>query len=215
MRRKRPSDETVVILRRRLEELPPRSGDRRNLIQDCAALHGISTDTVYRALRDQFRPRSLHHRDHGAPRKVGRGTMERYCEIIAALKLRTTNDKGRHLSTKRALGLLIDYGVETPQGLVRAPAGVLTKSTVNRYLRAWGFDDARLRQPPVATRFQAEHSNDCWHFDASPSDLKQVPAPLWVEEGRGPPTLTLFSAVDDRSGVCYQGRRAQLCENAR
>lgn len=214
MRRKRPSDETVVMLRRRLEELPPRSVDRRNLVQDCAALHGISTDTVYRALRDQFRPRSLHRRDHGAPRKVGRGTMERYCEIIAALKLRTTNDKGRHLSTKRALGLLIDYGVETPQGVVRAPVGVLTKSTVNRYLRAWGFDDARLRQPPVATRFQAEHSNDCWHFDASPSDLKQVPAPLWVEEGRGPPTLTLFSAVDDRSGVCYQEYRCVYGEDA-
>jgi hypothetical protein len=40
-------------------------------------------------------------------------------------------------------------------------------------------------------------------FDLSPSDLKQVPAPLWVEAGRGPPTLVLFSAVDDRSGVAY------------
>lgn len=126
------------MLRRRLEELPPRSVDQRNLIQDCAALHGISTDTVYRALRDQFQPRSLHRRDHGAPCKVGRRAMERYCEIIEALKLRTTNDKGRHLSTKRGLGLLIDYGVKTQQGLVRAPAGVLTKRTVNRYLRAWG-----------------------------------------------------------------------------
>jgi hypothetical protein len=29
--------------------------------------------------------------------------LERWCEIIAALKLRTTNKKGRHLSTARAL----------------------------------------------------------------------------------------------------------------
>jgi len=111
--------------------------------------------------------------------------MERYCEIIAALKVRTSNNKGRHLSTNRALEILVDYGVETPQGLVRPPASMLTKTTVNRYLRAWGYDDTRLRQPPVAVRFQAEHSNDCWQFDASPSDLKHVPAPLWIEEGRG------------------------------
>jgi hypothetical protein len=58
--------------------------------------------------------------------------------------------------------------------------------------------------PPPAVRFQAEHSNDCWQFDLSPSDLKQVPAPLWVEAGRSPPTLMPFSVVDDRSGVAYQ-----------
>jgi hypothetical protein len=214
MRRKRPSAETLVLLRRRVEALPPRSAERRHLIEDCANLHGVSTDTIYRALRDQFRPRTVHRRDRGATRRLARESMERYCEIIAALKVRTTNDKGRHLSTKRALELLVAYGVETPQGLVRAPAGVLTKSTVNRCLRVWGFDDARLRQPPVAVRFQAEHSNDCWHFDASPSDLKQVPAPLWVEEGRGPPTLMLFSVVDDRSGVAYQEYRCVYGEDA-
>ena len=72
---------------------------------------------------------------------------------------------------------------------------------VNRYLRAWGLDDRRTAQPPPAVRFQAERANECWQFDMSPSDLKQVPAPLWVEPGRGSPTLMLFSVVDDRSGV--------------
>jgi len=113
MRRKRPSGETLVLLRRRLEELPPRSEARLHLIEDCAHLHGVSTDTIYRALRDQFRPRSLHRRDQGKPRKVERDDMERYCEIIAALKVRTSNNKGRHLSTNRALEILVDYGVET------------------------------------------------------------------------------------------------------
>lgn len=214
MRRKRPSDETLVLLRRRLEELPSRSEERRRLIVDCARLHDVSTDTIYRALRDQFRPRSLHRRDRGKPRKAARDELERYCEIIAALKLRTTNSKGRHLSTRRALEILITHGVETPDGLVQPPAQLLTKTTVNRYLRAWGFDDARLRQPPVATRFQAEHSNECWQFDATPSDLKQVPAPPWVEEGRGPPSLMLFSVVDDRSGVAYQEYRCVYGEDA-
>jgi hypothetical protein len=140
--------------------------------------------------------------------------MEHLCEIVAALKLRTTNQKQRHLSTGRAIELLIDPGVETPDGLIRIKPNALTRSTVNRYLRAWGMDDRHIRQPPPAVRFQAEHSNDCWQFDLSPSDLKQVPAPLWVEEGRGAPTLMLFSVVDDRSGTAYQEYRCVYGEDA-
>jgi hypothetical protein len=70
-----------------------------------------------------------------------------------------------------------------------------------------------IRQPP-AVRFQAEFSNACWQFDMSPSDLKQVEAPLWIEPERGAPTLMLFSVVDDRSGVCYQEYRCVYGEDA-
>ena len=213
MRRRRPSDETLVTLRAKLEDLPARSAERQHLLQGCAGLHGVSVATIYRALREQFRPRSLHRRDRGRPRKVSQREMERFCELIAAMKLRTTNQKGRHLSTVRALELLIQHGVETPDGLIQAPPGLLTRTTVNRYLRAWGLDDERMGRPPPAQRFQAEHVNECWQFDLSPSDLKQVPAPLWVEAGRGPPTLMLFSAVDDRSGVAYQEYRCVYGED--
>lgn len=213
MWRKRPSDEVLVALRQRIENLPPRSPERRLFLESCANLHGISVATLYRALRDQFRPRSLHRRDRGASRNVTRGEMERFCEVIAALKLRTTNKNGRRMSTGRALELLVEHGIETPTGLVRAPAGLLSKATVNRHLRSLGLDQARIRQPPVATRFQADHSNDCWQFDLSPSDLKHVPEPLWVEPGRGAPTLMLFSVVDDRSGVCYQEYRCVYGED--
>jgi hypothetical protein len=44
-------------------------------------------------------------------------------------------------------------------------------ATVNRYLQRYGYDRETLRQQPVAVRFQAEHSNDCWQFDLSPSGL--------------------------------------------
>ena len=40
-----------------------------------------------------------------------------------------------------------------------------------------------------------------------------MPAPLWVEAGRGPPTLMLFSVVDDRSGVAYQEYRCVYGED--
>lgn len=214
MRRRRPSDETLVALRTRLEPLPERSAERLALVQNCADLHGVSVDTIYRALREQFRPRALHRRDRGVPRTLPRKEMEHLCEVIAALKLRTTNQKQRHLSTARAMDLLIDPGVETPDGLLRIEPNALTRSTVNRYLRAWGMDDRHIRPPPPAVRFQAENSNDCWQFDLSPSDLKQVPAPLWIEEGRGAPTLMLFSVVDDRSGAAYQEYRCVYGEDA-
>ena len=69
--------------------------------------------------------------------------------------------------------------------------------------------DCRAQQgfPVRPAPLQAEHVNECWQLDLSPSDLKQVPAPLWVEPGRGPPTFMLFSAVDDRSGIAYQEYR--------
>jgi hypothetical protein len=150
MRRRRPSDETLVTLRGNLEDLAPRSAERLHLLRGCADLHDVSVATVYRALREQFRPRSLHRRDRGRPRRVPQQDMERFCELIAAMKLRTTNQKNRHLSTGRVLELLVEHGIETPGGLVRAPPGLLTRTTVNRYLRAWGLDDERMSRPPPA-----------------------------------------------------------------
>ncbi len=124
--------------------------------------------------------------------------------MIAAIKLRTANRKGRHLSTAGAVRLLEEYGVDTPGGFVQAPKGVLTTPTVNRYLNQWGYDRARLTREPAAVRFQARHSNDLWQFDLSPSDLKKVERPSWVDESKGQPTLMLYSVVDDRSGVAHQ-----------
>ena len=69
------------------------------------------------------------------------------------------------------------------------------KSTVNRYLQQWGYDRETLRRQPAAVRFQAEHSNDCWQFDLSPSDLKEVKEPLWLQANKGAPTLMLFREV--------------------
>jgi len=61
-----------------------------------------------------------------------------------------------------------------------------------------------MTRPPAAVRSQAQHSNALWHFDLSPSDLKQVERPTWIEPGRGASTLMIYSVVDDRSGVAYQ-----------
>jgi hypothetical protein len=212
--RKRPPGEALVDLRRRLSLLPARDPGRVEVIPRAADAYGVSVWTIYRALRELTRPKSVRRSDHGSTRAAPVAEMERYAEIIAALKVRTSNKKGRHLSTARAIQLLEEDGVETPDGLVRAPAGLLKRATVDRVLRAAGLDHARITRPIAAVRFQARRSNELWHFDMSPSDLKQVDAPLWFETGRGKPTLMLFSVVDDRSGVVYQEYRCVYGEDA-
>lgn len=208
-----PAD-SLLALRQRLDRLPPKSPGRPVLVESVAELYGVSTATVYRLLRDFHKPKAAHRADCGRPRVLPKAELERYCELIAALKLRTTSKQGRHLSTRRAIELIEDYGVETPQGLVRAPKGLLSRTTVNEYLNRWKLDQPRLTRQLPAVRFQAEFSNACWQFDMSPSDLKQVDAPLWIEPGRGAPTLMLFSVVDDRSGVGYQEYRCVYGEDA-
>ena len=185
MAKRRIPSEALIELNQRLGHWPSRSAERRELVRETAQLYGVSEYTIYRALRERTALGSTKRADSGQPRVMPRVTLERYCEVIAALKIRTTNKKSRHLSTVSAIRLLEEEGIHTPDGFIRAPKDLLRKTTVNRYLQQWGYDRERLsRQPPVV-HFQAEHSNDCWHFDLSTSDLKHVKTPAWIEPGRG------------------------------
>ena len=208
-----PTD-SLLQLRQRLDRLPLKSPERALQITAMGNLYGISTTTVYRALQDFNKPHTVHRADHGIPRVLQQPELERYCELIAALKLRTTNKNGRHLSTRRAIELLEEYGIETPQGLVKAPTGLLHKTTVDVYVRHFHLDQGRLHREPAAVHFQADNSNDCWQFDMSPSDLKHIEKPSWIDLAKGEPTLMLFSVVDDRSGVNYEEYRCVYGEDA-
>ena len=162
---------------------------RRAAMQETAALYGISEWTLYRSLREQSRPKSLRRADCGQSRALPTADMERYCELIAAMKLRTSNKQGRCLSTGEAIRLLEQHGVNTPGGFVQPPRGLLKVTTINHYLKRWGYDRPTLLRQPPAVRFQAQHSNDCWQFDLSPSDLKQINRPSWVRRGRRDPSV--------------------------
>ena len=214
MRRRQIPADSLLQLRQRLSHFPRRSPERGHQIAAVATLYGLSPTTVYRALRDFNKPFPAHRRDHGRPRVLQFSALEHYCELISALKLRTTNKKGRHISTQRAIELLEEHGVETPQGLIQAPKNLLTASTVNRYLRLWHLNQSQLTREPPAVRFQAEYSNECWQFDLSPSDLKHIAQPDWIDPNKGEPLLMLFSVVDDRSGVSYQEYRCVYGEDA-
>lgn len=204
--------EALLDLRRRLNTLAPRSAERRRLVQETAALYAISESTLYRKLRVGGQLRPAQRQDHGVPKVLPEAELVHYCELVAAIKIRTANKKGRHLSTAEAIRLLEHYGLDTPAGFVKAPRGVLKKPTVNRYLKHWGLDRQRLLREPPAVRFQARYSNALWQFDLSPSDLKHIDQPRWVDEQKGPPTLMLFSVVDDRSGAAYQEYRCTYGE---
>ena len=213
MNAKRIPLEAIISLLNRLKIFSPRSSDRRAIMQETAALYGISEATLYRILREHHRPKGLRRSDYGQTRALSMDDMESYCEIIAAMKIRTSNKQGRHLSTSETIRLLEEFGIETPKGFIQATPGQLNKTTVNRYLKQWGYDRNYLMRQPPAVRFQAQQSNQCWHFDLSPSDLKHVKNPLWLDKERGAPTLMLYSVVDDRSGVSYQEYHCVYGEN--
>lgn len=208
-----PAD-SLLQLRQRLDHLPRKSPERAHQVATFADLYGVSPTTIYRTLRNFRKPRLTRRADHGKPRVLPMVELQRYCELVAAVKLRTTNKNGRHVSTKRVIQLLEEHGIETPQGLVKVPKGLLHKSTVDAYLTQLHLDQPRLLRQPPAVRFQAEHSNDCWQFDMSPSDLKHIKMPSWIDPSKGQPTLMLFSVVDDRSGVAYMEYRCVYGEDA-
>jgi hypothetical protein len=91
--------EALLQLRLRLEYLSPTNPERASQIAAMSELYGLSATSVYRALNDLLNPHTVHRVDHGQPPVLPRQEMERYCELVAALKFRTTNKKGRHLST--------------------------------------------------------------------------------------------------------------------
>jgi len=112
------------------------------------------------------------------------------------------------------LQLLVEHGVDTPDGFQKLAPDKLSASTINRHLRRLGYDHERMTRQPPAVRFQAEFANALWHFDMSPSDLKHLKTPAWIDTDRqGAPILMLFSVVDDRSGVAYQEYRCVYGED--
>jgi len=214
MASKRIAQEVLIDLHRRIDNLPARDAARREIIKQASDLYGVSESTLYRQLSQVKKPKSVQRSDAGRPRNIPEEKMMQYCEIIAALKIRTTNKNGRHISTVTALDVLESTGVDSEYGFIKLSKGLLNKATVNRYLSLYGLDKSNLIKNAPAVRFQAKHSNECWQFDLSPSDLKSVDEPVWYDKSKGLPILMLYSIVDDRSGVCYQQYRNVHGEDA-
>lgn len=204
MPQKKIPEERLIELQNRISLFSTRSVEKKQMITAFAALYGVTPNTVYRCLRERRKPKALYRADTGVSRGISKREMERYCQLIAVMKVRTKNKKDHHLSTAECIRLLEEYGVQTPDGFIKAPKSLLKVSTVNRYLKKWGYTLQALSIEPIVVRFQATHANECWHVDLSPSDLKKLDEwPEWIDPKQGRPLMMLYSVVDDRSGVAY------------
>ena len=153
----------MIILHNQLGALLPRDSGRKALVEEFSAIFGVTPSTVYRQLRKCVDFSHNKHKDFSRPRAISSDDLLLYCRLIAALKIRTSNKNNRHLSTPKCIELLEKHGVETAHGLVRAPIGLLRKSTVNRYLTQWGLThQSMLSVEPVVVHFEAEESNEYW-----------------------------------------------------
>lgn len=192
---KRIPTEQLISLYNKMFSLPPRDPERKRLVSEFADGFGVSISTVHRQMREHITDMNAPRIDKNLPRVLSHDDMLLYCRLIAALKLRTSNKKNKHLSTKACIEILENHGVEAEHGFIKAPKGLLKKTTINRYLKQWGFDTASMKIEPGVVRFEATNSNDCWQFDFSPSDLKRI--------SKDNKKLFIANITDDKSGVLY------------
>lgn len=78
--RKQIPAESLLQLRQRLDRLPHKNPECAAQVRAMSELYGISTTSVYRALKDFLKPRVVHRTDHGKPRVLPKSERERYCE---------------------------------------------------------------------------------------------------------------------------------------
>ena len=192
--------ESIIILHNNLVGLSARNPEKRRLQEEVAKGFDVSLSTIRRVLRNYRKPKSARRSDFNHPRVISAAEMQYYCDLIAALKKRTTNKQDRHLSTPTALWILENHGIGVDGNIVIAPKNVLKKSTVNRHLKRFGFSPKGLLLEPTVVHFQAEQSNEFWQMDFTPSELKKLPQ----SDDSMSSKLMLASIVDDRSGVLYQ-----------
>ncbi len=187
--------EQLILLHNRMLAFSPRHSERKNLIRLFAEGFDVSESTVRRQLRQHIHFSGESRLDKNIPRVISKTDMLLYCRLIAALKIRTSNKKHKHLSTQACINILEEHGIETDNTLIKVQPGTLKKATVNRYLKNWGYDTTSMRIAPTVVHFEAEYSNDCWQFDFTPSDFKQ-----FSQDGK---KLFIANVTDDKSGTIY------------
>ena len=74
----------------------------------------VSRNRRFTAPCASTRPKALPWADYGRTKSLPTAEMERYCELVAAIKVRTSNKQGGCLSTAEATRLLEEHGMRTP-----------------------------------------------------------------------------------------------------
>ena len=193
--------EILFRLDEKITNLPCYGKLRRELVQEVATHYQLSESSVYRQLNQL----SLHpnerkfRKDKGTPRVIIEEELFHYCQLIAAMKIRSMNSKKHLLSTASCIKLLEEDGVKIKGRIITAPKGKLRVSTINKYLNHYLISPEDICSEPVVNHFEAAYSNQCWQFDITPSELHRLPS----QHPDDPRRLFVFSVVDDKSGLSY------------
>src|SRR5262245_60646686 len=147
-------DEVLQELATNLSRLRPKDPERRKLVERTASIFNCSTKTVHRQLARLRGPRKYTRSDHLSPRGRTEADFKHWVELIAAVKLATRNQKGRHLSTARAIEM-VEEGVYIDDRFEQVPKGALRRSNCDRWMRQLGITVRNSLRPIPAVRFEA------------------------------------------------------------
>lgn len=193
--------EVLYRLDEKLTNLPSNGKLRHELIQEVAKMYRISESSVYRQLKKLM----LHpidrktRKDKGSSRIIDNELLYQYCQLIAAMKIRSMNSKKHILSTARCIKFLEEDGISIKGQIITAPKNLLKASTVNHYLNHYLISPDDILMEPTVNHFEAPFSNQCWQLDITPSELHRLPC----QHADDPRRLMTYSVVDDKSGLSY------------
>lgn len=193
--------EILFRLDEKITNLPNNGKLRRELVHEVAILYDLSDSAIYRQLKNlQLHPPTRKRRkDSGAPKILSNEKLYLYCQLIAALKIRTINNQNHTLSTKQCITFLENEGVVVNNKTISAPKNILKTSTVNKYLSLYYISPNDVLSEPTFTHFEASYSNQCWQLDITPSELHRLPS----QHKDDPRRVFVFSVIDDKSGLSY------------
>lgn len=193
--------EVLYRLDERLTNLPGNGKLRHELVQEVAKRYQLSESSVYRQLKKlMLHPAERKTRkDKGHSRIIDNELLYQYCQIIAAMKIRSMNGKKHMLSTEHCIRLLETEGISIKGKIIPTPKNLLKASTVNHYLNHYFISPADILTEPTVNHFEAPFSNQCWQLDITPSELHRLP----FQHADDPRRLMAYSVVDDKSGLSY------------
>lgn len=204
-------DNALERLKKILDMLPPRSKERRFHIERVAQDYGVDPSTIYRKIKPKMIPRNP-NRNRGHPKWEDTEEYIGWVEIIAAIKHRSLNKNGHHISTRQAIKMAEKGFRDTRTGeWIQIPEGKLARTTCDRWLKNLDLNITKRWESP-SVRFGATEPNEVWQFDMSSSDMCYFDK----EEGLTQDTswnsgksvekrrmIMLYSVIDDFSRVEY------------
>lgn len=177
--------EVLYRLDEKITNLPFQGKLRRELVHEVAVRYQLSDSTVYRQLKKLM----LHPSER----------MYYYCQLIAAMKIRSMNGKKHVLSTARCIKFLEEDGIKVKNQLIKIPQNLLKVPTVNKYLNYYLISPDDILAEPTVNHFEAAYSNQCWQLDITPSEVHH----LLSQHPDDPRRLMIYSVIDDKSGLIY------------